>query len=94
VAYGERIVLHCPAGYKPALDQMVAAFVRDGVGFVAIVGKDAELVEDTVDELWVELTRGRGRTLITGRYSSIEDAVAMVQSVVDSFPGKVERVEL
>src|SRR5258706_3664585 len=51
--YARKIVLHCPGGYQPRLDEMVDEFVRDGVVFVGVVGEDCAKIEDIIDELVV-----------------------------------------
>lgn len=38
--YAKKVVLHCPDGYISRLDTMVGEFFRDGVKFVAAVGKE------------------------------------------------------
>jgi hypothetical protein len=53
VPYAKKIVLHTPKGYSAALDALVAQFIKDGVTFVGIVGKDCSKIEDIVDELCV-----------------------------------------
>ncbi len=37
MAYGHKIVLHCPKGYNARLDKMVEQFIQDGVAFVGVV---------------------------------------------------------
>jgi hypothetical protein len=41
-----KVVLHCSTGLHEGLEPLVQAFIRDGVTFVAVAGKDASLIED------------------------------------------------
>ena len=53
VPYAKKIVLHTPKGYSAALDTLVAQFIKDGVAFVGVIGKDCSKIEDIVDEICV-----------------------------------------
>ena len=53
MTYAKKIVLYCPNGYDPRLDALVEDFIRDGVMFVGVVGKDCSRVEDLIDALVV-----------------------------------------
>jgi hypothetical protein len=46
-------VLNCPHGASSKLTPLVEEFIRDGVMFVGVVGKDCSLVEDLIDEIVV-----------------------------------------
>ena len=48
--YATKIVLHCPNGLHEGLEPLVQAFMRSGVTFVAVAGKDVSLIEDIIDE--------------------------------------------
>jgi hypothetical protein len=53
MAYPRKIVLNCPHGASSKLTPLVDEFIRDGVMFVAVVGKDCSPVEDLIDEIVV-----------------------------------------
>ena len=96
MAYANRIVLHCPAGYKMRLDALVEDFIRDGVRFVGIVGEDCSRVEDTIDELVVG-NGDREYDLLTSSHpnESVEEVVAFARSLsLDDQRREVQIVEL
>ena len=53
MAYPKKIVLNCPHGASSTLTPLVEEFIRDGVMFVGVVGKDCSLVEDLIDKIVV-----------------------------------------
>jgi hypothetical protein len=95
VAYRKKIVLRCPKGYETRLDDLVEEFVRDGVIFVGLVGKDCAKVEDIIDELIVG-DGSRTYDLLTSSHpdGSIEEAVTFAKSLTGAFSGEVQLVEL
>lgn len=96
VPYAKKIVLHCRSGYEPQLDTLVEHFIRDGVMFVAVVGKDCSRVEDIIDQLVVG-DGSRDYDLLTSSHpdASIEAAVEFAKSLTLEFEGlEVQVVEL
>jgi hypothetical protein len=93
--YSKKIVLHCPNGYEPRLADLVKGFIRDGVVFVGVVGKDCILVEDVIDELVVGLGERDG-DILTSSYpnESIDEVVEFARALVDEYQGEVQVVEL
>ena len=93
MAYANRVVLHCPAGYKMRLDALVEDFISDGVLFVGVVGEDCSRVEDTVDELVVG-NGERNYDLLTSSHpnESIEEAVAFARSLTLGSGGQEVRL--
>ena len=81
MSYAKKIVLHCPNGYDIRLDSLVEEFIRDGVMFVGIVGKDCSTVEDIIDEL-VVADGDRDYDLLTSSHpnASVEEAVEFAKS--------------
>jgi len=65
MAYTARIVLVSRSGYRPALDDLVEAFIRDDVRVVAVTGVDCRLIEDIIDELVVGDGDDDSRHLLT-----------------------------
>jgi hypothetical protein len=95
VAYGKKVVLNCVSDDREGLDVLIGAFMRDGVTFVGVVGRDCGVVEDIIDELCV----GDGShpyEMLTSSHpnESLGDAVAFVQSLGQEFAGEVQVVEL
>ena len=95
MAYARKLVLHCPNGYEMRLDAMVEDFIRDGVAFVGVVGKDCSKVEDIIDELVVG-DGSRNYSLLTSSHNgqSIEEAVQFAKALSGEFAGEVQVVEL
>ena len=96
MTYGKKIVLNCPAGYKMRLDDMVEEFLRDGVTFVGVVGKDAAHVEDMIDQLVVGDGTDEGRFILTSNHEgeSLQAAIEFAESLSSEYAGKAEVVEL
>ena len=94
--YATKIVLHCPTGYKLALDQLVEDFLRDGVKFVGVVGGDCERVEDIVDELVVGDGSDQTRSLLTSSHAgqTVGEAIEFAHSLSGEYGGEVQVVEL
>jgi len=89
-----KVVLHCPTGLHGGLKPLVQAFIRDGVTFVAVAGKDASLIEDIIDELCV----GDGTqpySMLTSSHpgESLAAVVAFAESLDLEFSGPAEVVE-
>lgn len=92
--YPKKIVLHCPRGYDPGLDALVDAFVRDGVGFVAVVGHDCKRVEEIIDELVVG-DASQEHDILTSPGEPIAAAVAFANDLALHLAGsEIEVVEL
>ena len=94
MAYAKRIVLNCPAGYKPELDALVEAFLRDGVDLVAVAGRDRAKVEDIIDELIVGFGTDPSRFLVTTSHDSLDEAVRFANSWTNEAEGNVQVVDL
>ena len=95
MAYLKKIVLNCPEGYEPRLKALVEQFIREGVIFVGVVGKDCDKVEEIIDELVV----GEGErdySLLTSNHpnATIDEAVDFAKSLKGEFEGDVEVVQL
>lgn len=85
---GRKIVLHCPNGYELRLDAMVEDFIRDGVIFVGVVGKDCAKVEGMIDELIVG-DGFRGYDLLTSSHAgeSVNEALEFANCLTGKFAG-------
>ena len=95
MTYGRKIVLNCPNGYKSSLNKMIEDFIKDGVVFVGVVGKDCTRVEDIIDELVVG-DGSRDYDLLTSSHpgKSVEEAVAFAELLALEFAGEVQIIEL
>jgi hypothetical protein len=94
--YARKVVLHCPRGYRMELEPLVEQFVRDGVKFVGVVGKDCATVEDHVD--WIVLGEGSdgSRFILTSSHpdQSVTEALEFARSLTGEYEGEVQLVEL
>jgi hypothetical protein len=92
--YLAKVVLHCPAGLHGGLEQLVQAFIRDGVTFVAVAGKDASLIEDIIDEVCVgDGTQPYSMLTTSHPGESLAAVVEFAQSLNLEFVGPAEVVE-
>ena len=93
--YEKKIVLYCPAGYRTSLDSLVEDFIKAGVIFVGVVGKDCAKVEGTVDALVVG-DGSREYDLLTSSHpnESVEEALEFARSLSLDFDGPVQLVTL
>jgi hypothetical protein len=91
----KKIVLHCPRGYQPELDALVRQWVRDGVVFVGVVGKDCEKVHDIIDELCVGDGSDPCRMLTSWHADeTVDEVVECADALSGHQQGAVEVVEL
>ena len=86
----KKIVLHCASGQPPHLSTLVEEFIRDGVVFVGVVGRDCSHVENIIDELVVG-DGSHARHLLTSSHpdESVEQAVLFAESLTGEFAGDV-----
>lgn len=89
-----KVVLNCQTGMHDGLETLIQSFIRDGVTFVAVTGKDASLIEDVIDELCV----GDGSepySMLTSSHpdDSLATVVAFAESLDLEFSGPVEVIE-
>jgi hypothetical protein len=94
MAYGKKIVLHCPQGLHRSIDSLVDAFIKSGVVFVGVVGKDASRIEDVIDEICV----GDGSNvyeMLTASHEgeTIQDAINMAEQLTGEYAGPIQVVE-
>jgi hypothetical protein len=76
------------------LEPLVQAFIRDGVAFVAVVGGDASLIEDIIDEVCVgDGTRPYGMLTSSHPGDSLAMVVEFAKSLSLGYAGSVEVVE-
>ena len=94
--YLPKIVLHCRTGVPKGIDTQMEAFIADGVKYVGVVGQDAELTEDIIDECVVGDGSDHTRYILTASHKveSVEYALQFAQSLTGEFEGAVQLVEL
>lgn len=91
-----KIVLHCTTGYSKELDALVDEWMRAGVRYVGVVGKDASRVEDIIDELCI----GDGSApyfMLTAFHSppeTLDDAIEFAEQLGEEQGGSVKVVVL
>jgi len=51
MTFAQKIVLHCPRGYRMGLDALIRQFVADGVKYVGVVGENVDEVSDIIIEI-------------------------------------------
>jgi hypothetical protein len=67
----------------------VEEFIRDGVVFVGVAGKDSSKIEDTIDE--IVLGDGtRNYELLTSIHKTVEDALDLAGSMSGDFSGDTD----
>ena len=95
VGYSMKVVLNCPMGYQPRLDALVEEFIRDGVIFVGVVGKDCEKIGDLIDELVVG-DGSRDYDVLTSSHPGepIDSAVSFARDLTGEYAGDLQIVEL
>jgi hypothetical protein len=85
-----KIVLKCPNGYHAKLDGLVEDFLRDGVAYVGVIGRDCTRVEDIIDELLVGNGTDKNRIILTASHpgESIDDAIYFALSLTGDYAGE------
>ena len=88
-------MLHTPTGSNMRLEPLVEQFIRDGVVFVGVVGKDCSRIEEFIDAICV----GDGESISDILTSShpdctLDEAVVFARSLTGEFAGEVQVVEL
>lgn len=87
--YAKKVVLYCRQGASLRLGPLVEEFIKDGVIFVAVVGKDCARVEDLVDWVVIGPNGTRDYELLTSSRpeQSIEEVVEFAKSLTGAFSG-------
>ena len=96
VAYGHKVVLHLRTSFRPNLDDLVEAFLRDGVKFVGVVGVEASFVEDVIDAIVVGDGTDPDRFILTSSHEnqSVEEALEFAQCLTGEYAGEVQLDEV
>jgi hypothetical protein len=96
MAYQSKVVLHCAAGEPKGLDVLVETFLRVGVKFVGVVGKDAARIEDIIDEIVVGDGSDGSRFLLTSshEHETLEEALEFARMLTGEYAGDVQLIEV
>ena len=94
MSYGKKVVLHCPQGLHRSIDSLVNEFIKSGVTYVGVVGKDASRIEDIIDEICV----GDGSNdyfMLTASHENetLQDALELAEHLTGEYAGPVQVVE-
>ena len=95
MALPRKIVIHSLSGFHPEWTGMVREWMRDGVQYVGVVGREAARIEDAIDDLCV----GDGAQpyfMLTAAHDdteTLDDAVFLAEQI-STIPGSVAVVEL
>jgi hypothetical protein len=95
VPYAKKVVLRSRWGYHPGLETLVAAFRRDGVVYVGVVGKDCDLIEDIIGEMYGGDGPEDADDFLTSSHvdGTIEEAVSFARGLGGKYSGDVDVVE-
>ena len=93
--YSPKIILHLTSTNRPNLDDLIEAFIRDGVKFVGVVGVEASFVEDVIDEIVVGDGTDASRFILTSSHEgqSLEAAIEFADGLSDEYAGEAQVVE-
>ena len=93
MAPARKIVLNSVRGKSDDIYALVREWIEEGVTYVGVVGKDASILEDMIDEE----CGGDGSSpyfMLTASHEgeTLEDAIALAEMLSDEFPGPVHVV--
>ncbi|WP_245477553.1 hypothetical protein [Bradyrhizobium guangxiense] len=92
--YAAKIILHSPLGNPGQLESFVEACLADGVRLIAVVGDDAENVEELIDEIVVGDGSDERRFIATTshRNESLEEVLNFASLYDAGHRAQVEQV--
>lgn len=78
------------------MPSLVEAFIADGVRYVGVVGPEASLTEDLIDEYVVGDGSDDSRYILTANHQgkSLEEALESARSLTGGYEGGVQLVEV
>ena len=96
MAFQSKVVLHCLAGEPKGLDALVETFLKEGVKFVGVVGKDAARIEDIIDEIVIGDGSDDSRYILTSNHEheTVEEALEFARMLTGEYAGEVQLVEV
>ena len=95
MSYAQKVIIHSKSGANNTLEALVEQFISDGVRFVAVAGKDCELIEDIIDEIVVGDGSDNTRFILTSSHpgESLEEVMQFAR-IVTQGTGEPQLVEL
>ena len=96
MAYAKKIVLHCKAGYKIELDELIEKFLIDRVQLVAVCGVNCEKVHDIIDEIVVGNGSDSSRELLTSFHpdNTLVEVMEFAKNCLDEWGEQIDLVVL
>jgi light-regulated signal transduction histidine kinase (bacteriophytochrome) len=94
--YAAKIILHSPLADPARLESFVEACLADRVALIAIVGNDADKLEDLIDEIVVGNGSDQRRFIVTTshRDESLDEVLNFVACYDAGADAQVEQVRL
>ena len=94
--YLPKVVLHSTGGVPEGLSTLVETFIADGVKYVGVVGSEAALIEEIIDEYVVGDGSDDTRSILTASHENdtLEHALAFALSLTGEYEGEVQLVEV
>lgn len=81
--YAARIILHTPISDSTALARFVEDCLADEVVLIAVIGRDASVVEDQIDDLIIRDGSDGSRFIVTTAHA--EETIEAVRAFVTLF---------
>ena len=96
MSYAPKIVLQLPLSNPDLLSDFVEACIRDRVALIAVVGKNAEHIHDTIDEIIVGDGSDTSRFILTSFHAdeTIEEVLEFAKICEPAGAQTVELVKL
>ena len=91
-----KVVLVSKSGYDPKHDHLLSRLVDERIELFCVVGKDAEIWEEIMDELYVGDGSARDFDLLTSSHpgESVQSVLDFAKSFVTSRPGELRVIEV
>jgi hypothetical protein len=92
VPYGPKIALNCTSGIPKGLAGLVEAFIAAGVRYVGVVGPEASLTENLIDDYVVGDGSDDARYILTAYHQgkSLQEALEFARSLTGEYEGEVQ----
>lgn len=96
MTYARKVVLLLPLSDSAALKPFVEQCLRDEVALVAIVGENADEIEDRIDDLLIDDGSDPNRFFVTTSHmdETIEDVVFFARSFDADEGGEIQQIRL
>jgi len=96
MTYARKVILQLPLSNGAALKPFVEQCLQDEVALVAIVGDDADEIEDRINDILVDDGADPNRFFVTTSHMDepIEDVLYFAQSYEADQGGEVQQIRL